>query len=86
MQGGITAGTVMAVLLPILIAMLCYASYVRNKNQDDYQDPQFVRSGSRRLRRAFSRSRRDPSPEARPVKHYGGSSTVDDRNSDDTQV
>ncbi|KAK4315243.1 hypothetical protein Pmani_013516 [Petrolisthes manimaculis] len=67
--------------------MLCYASYVRNKNKDDYEDPQFVRSGSRRLRRAFSRSsRRDPSPEPRPVKHYGGSSTIDDRNSDDTQV
>lgn len=49
MQAGITAGTVLAVLLPTLIALLCYASYVRNKNRDDYVEPEFVRSGSRKI-------------------------------------
>lgn len=49
MQGGITAGTVLAVLLPTLIALLCYASYVRNKDRDDYKDPEIVRRGSRKI-------------------------------------
>lgn len=34
MQGGITAGTVLAVLVPVLIALLCYASYQRDKDRD----------------------------------------------------
>lgn len=34
MQGGITAGTVLAVLVPVLIALLCYASYQRNKDRE----------------------------------------------------
>lgn len=39
MQAGVTAGTVLAVLLPVLIAMLCYASYVRNKRRGHTQPP-----------------------------------------------
>ncbi|XP_071512852.1 protein mesh [Panulirus ornatus] len=35
MQQGITTGTVLAVLLPILIALLCYVSYHRSKRQLD---------------------------------------------------
>ncbi|XP_076069661.1 sushi domain containing 2 mesh isoform X2 [Oratosquilla oratoria] len=31
MQGGITAGTVLAVLLPIFLALLCFTAYIRNK-------------------------------------------------------
>lgn len=34
MQGGITAGTVLAVLVPVLVALLCYASYQRDKDRD----------------------------------------------------
>ncbi|XP_063878525.1 protein mesh-like isoform X1 [Scylla paramamosain] len=33
MQGGITAGTVLAVLIPVLIALLCFTSYLRNKER-----------------------------------------------------
>lgn len=39
MQAGVTAGTVLAVLLPVLIALLCYASYVRNKRREDPRPP-----------------------------------------------
>lgn len=56
MQGGITAGTVLAVLLPVLIALLCYSSYVRNKDRRDYQEPAFVRAGSRKINQ-FLRNR-----------------------------
>ncbi|KAK3855606.1 hypothetical protein Pcinc_038000 [Petrolisthes cinctipes] len=35
MTQGITAGTVLAVLLPILIALLCYASYIRSKGKGE---------------------------------------------------
>ncbi|KAG7171854.1 hypothetical protein Hamer_G000776 [Homarus americanus] len=99
MQGGITAGTVLALLLPVLIAMLCYASYVRNKHKHNYQDSDFIRSGSRRINNFFNKARRDSSPEPRPAIHLGGrgdlmvgggsgggSATPDTHHSDDTQV
>ncbi|KAG0730025.1 hypothetical protein GWK47_029142 [Chionoecetes opilio] len=91
MQGGITAGTVMAVLLPILIALLCYASYVRNKDREDYTEPEFVRTGSRKINKFLRGSaQRYDSPETQqmPVGGGGGGGkrTPDTQNSDDTPV
>lgn len=89
MEGGITAGTVLAVLLPVLIALLCYASYVRKKNREDYREPEFVRSGSRRINQFLrSNSTRKPPPEARqmPVGGGGGKGTPETHGSDDTSV
>ncbi|KAK7080924.1 hypothetical protein SK128_016330 [Halocaridina rubra] len=43
MHAGITAGTVLAVLIPVLIALLCYASYVRNKQDTERVDTYIYR-------------------------------------------
>ncbi|KAK8395188.1 hypothetical protein O3P69_006132 [Scylla paramamosain] len=96
MQGGITAGTVLAVLLPVLIALLCYASYVRNKDRKDYQEPAFVRAGSRKINQFFRNSNRRYGSESRQVplrdpgngggSSVGGKRTPDTQNSDDTPV
>lgn len=58
MQQGITAGTVLAVLLPVLIAIMCFASYRRSKDH-------FVASVN--LKSPHAASRPAPRTAPRPV-------------------
>lgn len=65
MTQGITAGTVLAVLLPILIALLCYASYARSKAKDEtytWKVPNIYG----RIAPAYGRRRRSVPPKPRP--------------------
>ncbi|XP_068250957.1 protein mesh isoform X1 [Palaemon carinicauda] len=63
MQQGITAGTVLAVLLPVLIAMLCFASYHRNKRKEYIESHQSAVRTAGKQRFSFVPSRsRTPSP------------------------
>ncbi|CAL4067748.1 unnamed protein product, partial [Meganyctiphanes norvegica] len=85
MQGGITAGTVLALLIPIIIALLCYASYVRNRNRSHNPPPSKGRQG---INEYFSTARRDDSPDRRgPTIALGsGERTPDISRSEDTTV
>lgn len=65
MTQGITAGTVLAVLLPILIALLCYASYARSKAKDETYT-WTVPNIYGRIAPAYGRRRRSVPPKPRP--------------------
>lgn len=70
MESGITAGTVLAVLIPVFIALLCFASYQRNKDRD---------YTSWDIRRALpSRARKAPARQVSISRPIGPVKTVDD--------